>query len=115
MILIVGDTPAPKAKTSVPFKDAKCESRLNEWLGKLGLKRENCKIVNRTSDFFELAATLASKFGIPIIALGNNASRALGEKSHFKLPHPSGKNRQINNKSYISRQLAQCRLWLRHV
>jgi len=113
MILIVGDTPAPKAKTPVPFKGAKCEERLNEWLRKLNVKRENCKIVNRTSDFFGLAATLASKFGIPIIALGNNASKALGDIPHFKLPHPSGRNRVLNNKPYIARQLALCRMWLR--
>lgn len=115
MILIVGDTPAPKATTPIPFKDAKCEPRLNEWIRRLGYRRENCRLINRTSDGFEMAVVLAVNFGVPIVALGNNASKALHDMrvNHFKLPHPSGRNRQLNDKAFITDRIALCRIWLR--
>ena len=45
-----------------------------------------------------------------IIALGNIASEALTKigVKHFKLPHPSGLNRQINDKKYIKQVLREC-------
>lgn len=53
----------------------------------------------------------ASKF----VALGNTASDALSRlgKLHFKLPHPSPKNRKLNDKDGIQELLVQCKNYLR--
>ena len=44
-----------------------------------------------------------------IIALGNVASDTLNKIniSHFKMPHPSGLNRQLNNKEFMNDRLNQ--------
>jgi hypothetical protein len=45
-----------------------------------------------------------------VVALGNFPSRALDmiSISHFKLPHPSGLNRLLNNKQYELGELDAC-------
>ena len=42
-----------------------------------------------------------------IVALGNVASNALNKigLKHFKMPHPSGLNRQLNNKEFMNDRL----------
>ena len=50
---------------------------------------------------------------IKFIALGNKASEKLYDIPHFKLPHPSGRNRKINNRQYIDEQLRLCAEWLK--
>ena len=110
MVLFIGDRPAPNAKTPVPFKYAKCEKRLAEWIKALGVT--DYKLINSASDYFDLALVLAIQSGVPLVALGNNASKAIGRANHFKLPHPSGRNRQINDKEFISEKLSKCKLWL---
>ena len=49
-----------------------------------------------------------------IIALGKVASKALKKLNidHFCLPHPSGLNRQLNNKEYITKVLFDCNNWI---
>lgn len=49
------------------------------------------------------------------VALGNNASRVLEnmEIPHFKLPHPSPRNRMLNNKKLIASELKKCYLYLK--
>jgi uracil-DNA glycosylase len=112
MILFVGDRPAPKAKTDVPFKDAACAKRLKSWFETLELKEADYKIINSSSEYFFLAVLLANQRGALIVALGKNASDALSDVRHFRLPHPSGRNRQINNKKFIDNQLNKCKKWL---
>jgi|TARA_A100001388_G_C28769974_1_gene503210 hypothetical protein len=45
-----------------------------------------------------------------VIALGNVASEALSKigVEHFKLPHPSGLNRKLNDKKYVNKVLKEC-------
>jgi len=47
------------------------------------------------------------------VALGNNASRALYGIPHFKLPHPSPKNRKLNDKEFIASELQKCYSYLK--
>jgi len=46
-----------------------------------------------------------------VIALGNVASEALAKINidHFKLPHPSGLNRKLNDKVYVQKVLSECK------
>ncbi len=49
-----------------------------------------------------------------IICLGEVASKALMsiDIDHFKLPHPSPRNRVLNNKKYIADELNSCKQYL---
>lgn len=130
MTIFVGDKPSPKMKPGAkPFEGAACEQRLVGWILQL--------IPTRYFDFEYVAATdnievrlvkdydiinqsdykwpqLAEMWqnGSVMVALGNNASRALGKIPHFKLPHPSGLNRQINDAEFINNKLKECRKYI---
>ncbi len=112
MILIVGDGPSRLNKSKqVAFVGARSEKRLLEWLKYLSIN--DYRVIN--SHTKKLQKEIKNHAG-PIIALGTKAySRCL--KYHdlsvvFKLPHPSGLNRQVNDKSYIEHQLKTCKAWL---
>lgn len=110
MVLFVGDKPSRlNTDPNVAFKGARCESRLLEWLTILNIPYI---LVNRTDSDFYLMANLFYAVNCPIVTLGNNASKALGKASHFKLPHPSGRNRQINDKAFILAKLEECKKYL---
>lgn len=49
-----------------------------------------------------------------ILALGTKASDVLNLMGidHFRLPHPSGLNRKLNNKRYVEHTLSECREYL---
>lgn len=51
---------------------------------------------------------------IKVIALGGFASQVLHKLGveHFKLPHPSGRNRLLNDRNYEAEQLKLCREYL---
>jgi uracil-DNA glycosylase len=113
MIIFVGDKPSPKMKQGAkPFEGAACEKRLKEWIREL-IGDEEYIIVNK----FDRPRWVFSMWwgsGAKVIALGGEASKVLNRyrTSHFKLPHPSGRNRQINDKEFIKRQLEACKKWL---
>lgn len=54
--------------------------------------------------------------GWKVIALGLMASRRLdkNEIEHFKMEHPSGRNRKLNNKIYLDNRLKECYNWIRN-
>lgn len=111
MILIVGDKPSRFNKDPrIAFFGARCEPRLQGWLVKLGIAE--CKIINRTDEDFEYYREQARIHSWKVIALGVNASKALKGVGHFIMPHPSGLNRQINNKHFIDKRIAACRKYL---
>lgn len=49
------------------------------------------------------------------VALGNNASERLKSMRipHFKLPHPSPRNRRLNSRVYVDSQLKKCYLYMK--
>lgn len=108
MVLIIGDTPSKWTDPFIAFKGAKCETRLQQWISRILDDGETYLLINRVTEGFTEYLLLAEIQRVPIIALGNKASEALKAKPHFKLPHPSGLNRQINNKKFIDEKLAAC-------
>lgn len=111
MILFIGDKPSKSTDPDVPFKGAKCENRLKEWLSVLA-KGHMYYLINRVDvDANDLVA-LTTALGYPVIALGNNASKYLKSIPHFKMPHPSGRNRQLNNKTFISSKIKSCKKYI---
>jgi hypothetical protein len=119
MILFVGDKPSKRTDPNIPFKNALCEKRLKAWIASLGCKEGEYKIVNSVSEYIDTIVVLANHSNVPVVALGANASEALKAKhiNHYKLPHPSGLNRQINDQKFIVHKLQECKRWLteRHV
>ena len=98
-----------------PFEGAACEKRFKSWLKYLKLKNKwpEVLLINQSDWFYEDFSIWYYDCGYKkIIALGNNASKALKGLPHFKLPHPSGLNRQTNDKKFINQKLRECRKWL---
>lgn len=114
MILFVGDKPSKRMKQGAePFVGAACERRLQQWIHQLDVG--HYYIVNSVNPEHILTINLWIVLGAAIVALGNNASKALGQNAHFKLPHPSGRNRQINDKEFIEMRLLQCKEYITKV
>lgn len=110
MILFVGDKPSPRMKPgSGAFIGAVCEARLMEWIKKLDIKEF---IIMNQVDLVPEIWQVKNKL-YTVIALGNNASKALKNTEHFKLPHPSFRNRLLNDPNYIKQKLKECKEYLR--
>lgn len=94
--------------------------RLNVWIEELQIKKfgfmnaypnpGKCKVSDVNLDNLRRALYNARK----VVALGNFAAEALEKAGihHFKLPHPSPLNRQINDLVFINRKLAECLIYL---
>lgn len=115
MVLFVGDQPS-KHNTSpdVAFVGTRSFYTLCGWIKELGLTVNDCRLINRTDKHIDIEAKLQQIYGFPIVALGNNAAKALRrlKAPFFPLPHPSGLNRKLNDKEWLAKQLSQCKLWL---
>lgn len=129
-ILFVGDKPSEKMKSgALPFQGAHCEKRLNEWINYIVSLRLNdwlnyivslpiagVDIVNQWGNFEtqEELYQFCRKY-LKVIALGNNASKALTKAGveHFKMYHPSGLNRKLNNKKDVQKKLKECYEYIR--
>ncbi len=117
MVIFIGDKPSAKMRPDAkPFEGAACEARLKEWINELiGLSQYI--IYNQSELHFPYPHFFVPFFcKYPIIALGNNAAKFLqkNQGNYFKLPHPSGLNRQINDKEFITKKLKECKLWLKN-
>ena len=105
-VIIVGQNPS-NVENSGSIK------RLWKWTQSWGL--ENWTFINCSDD-------VGQKYTIDyerlkeastydrVIALGNVASDALKKVGvdHFKMPHPSGLNRQLNDKSFEESKVKEC-------
>jgi uracil-DNA glycosylase len=112
VVIFIGDRPSPRMKKNAePFEGAACEKRLKEWIRFLIESSLYYKVINQCDwTYHDFHVLLLQQH--KIVALGNNASKALGDIPHFKLPHPSGLNRQINNKAFVKKQLKLCKKWI---
>ncbi len=115
-ILVVGDAPSSlNVDRNVAFLGARCMPTLLSWLAELSLGDLDHKyLIN--SHTIKLREVIRKHDG-PIIALGNKAyARCIkfhDRKHVFKLPHPSGLNRQLNDKEYVAHQLRTCKAWMK--
>jgi hypothetical protein len=113
VILFAGDEPSSKSDPDVPFKDAACEGRVKSWINTIVQSETYC-LINRVDPDFNIVVSLAVLHDDPIVAFGNNASKALGPLPHYKMPHPSGRNRKINDKVFISVMLEECKKFVQN-
>lgn len=111
-VLLVGDAPSGlNLDPKVPFIGSKCWPRLQNWMESLECRADSI-IINQSDYTFPQLLSVITYHNIPVVALGNNASKALKDIPHFKLPHPSGLNRQINDKSFINQQLSAAKSYI---
>jgi len=68
----------------------------------------------RQEDLYRVAEVCNLAPNNKVIALGNKVSSALSKLGihHFKLPHPSGKNRSLNDKEFEKNIILKCEEYL---
>ena len=109
MIIVIGQEPN---KRYIRGKNGSI-ARLTRWLESIDVHRfsfTNLSISNGPE--IDRIVTEAQNYDT-IITLGKVADKALNNINleHFALPHPSGLNRQINNKEFINEQLRELRVY----
>lgn len=112
-VLLVGDKPSPRMKPlAKPFEGARCHGRVLEWIQILGINEP--KLYNRVDYALQHMIKIGAFKHIPVVAFGTNPSKFLTKYgiAHFKLPHPSGLNRQINDKAFIVSKLDECKKYI---
>ena len=117
-IIFVGDKPSSKnISQSVPFVGTQSYKVLLQWIWELDIDITNVMLVNKESiGLWFMAADDESRLHRHIyVALGNEAAKELDKYklSHFKLPHPSPKNRKLNDKQYVDSELQKCYKYLK--
>ena len=128
-VLFVGSNPSKKnADPSIPFKGTRSEDILKRWITDLNIFNyhfinvldeitENNRQLTR-KEIKNCIISLANKINSlkydKIVALGNTASEALKllKLTHFKMPHPSGRNRLLNSKKFVDKQIESCKVYL---
>jgi hypothetical protein len=114
--VFVGDRPSPKnTNPALAFHGTKSMDTLAGWLFWLGLRKNEVILINSHEPHLMDAILSHHYFGYKIIALGNNASSRLDamEIPHFKLPHPSGRNRKLNDTKFVDSELEKCKNYLK--
>lgn len=116
-VLVVGMNPS---KTKRGMKSPTLRN-LAEWQDRLGLKYV-CfhNVYGLPGNFSDKEVDLEDLYRITkgydrILALGSRVSKILDRAKikHFKLPHPSGLNRQLNDPKYVNWCLGKCYNYLK--
>lgn len=124
MVVFVGDKPSKKnADPRIPFVGTKSYSRLLDWIDRMGIDISCVALANK-DDFFIATQNMVAfetktmKYSLrkndKVVALGLAASKSLDSLGikHFALPHPSGLNRQINDKQFVDAKLKDCKKYI---
>ena len=136
MILFVASNPSRlNLDSNVPFKGSKSEKNFNEWAARispLGNHEVMNVLDNVTEDNRPLTKAEIEEgvFGIcerlkdggitKVVTLGKSAQLAIemsqsivGPIDYYALPHPSPRNRFLNNKEQVEAVLEECEKWVR--
>jgi len=113
-VVFVGDRPSRLNQNSdVAFVGTPSFTNLCKWIAKI----EPFRVAMVNTWTHDDAVNICKFYneGCKFVALGNNASKKLKDMKveHFKLPHPSPKNRLLNDKDYVDLQLARCARYIR--
>ena len=116
-VLVVGMNPSTRSSK----KSSPTLKKLNEWMtdccvhhySVINTSDETDPVMKNQIDRSRLKTF--SKSYDKVIALGNFASEVLNTISvpHFKLPHPSPRNRPLNDKSFEARVVNDCRNYVK--
>lgn len=109
MLLILGESASKKDPGGVLTPKSQSGRRLEEWLGVLDPQSDWYVMKYNVSDISK-GSLLRWKHNIDaILTLGVRAANHLyrWEIEHIRLPHPSGRNRIINDKEFVKRRLKE--------
>lgn len=125
MIIFVGDKPSKQnLDPDIPFVGTQSYKKLLSWIAKLDVDYNDSVICNvehlKIDSMGHMSVELNCMFfeidpeGDRFVALGNNAAKALRALSlpFFQLPHPSGLNRKLNDKTYVEYVLDECKEYI---
>lgn len=125
VILFVGSNPSNASTCDLAFHGSTKSSKLlTEWcthlpkdkmriyINVLNKKTEGNRPLKKSeikANLEQLTDRLNGINPTHIIALGKTASDALTllHRNHFAMPHPSGRNRKLNDKEYIEQKLKE--------
>ena len=118
-VLVIGQNPGNNPKTA-SYKNFTID-RLNKWCDELGISNygfanvvtHQGAVKKKDVDFDRLKDLVEGH--TKVLALGAFSSSCLSviNRSHFRLPHPSPLNRQMNDKEFIKKTLAECKEYLK--
>jgi hypothetical protein len=119
-VYFVGDKPSSKNKeSSVAFVGTKSYKKLLTWIYNLDLDLNHVYTCNKDDIADNFTVEVPGLFTEideedSVIALGEASSKRLDKigLKHFKMPHPSGLNRKLNNKEYELQMLKQCKEYI---
>lgn len=109
MVIFVGDKPSRlNENPMIPFIGTPSWKMLLKWIKKLEVSSYH--VANSFSPMDMVNVECHNRNGNLFVALGNEASERLDRVGiqHFKLPHPSPRNRKLNDKEFVDRQLKEC-------
>ena len=126
LVLFVGDKPSSKnTDPNMAFLGTKSGETLEKWIRHMNV--DWFRTINQVDAEFEDNVLDAVNNLYPVIALGNNAQAALINLMNknalvkfrsylfYTLPHPSGRNRKLNDKKYVEETLKECKNHIDHV
>lgn len=123
MVLFLAQNPKTEENLKFPLKGTRSGKTFELWLALLGdpegrvmnASQKLGKVSWKDYNSLEEMEEAIREFGFTkFVALGEYASglfERLGIR-HFKLPHPSGLSRKLNDKQEIIRQLNLCRVYI---
>ena len=118
MIIFVGDEPSKhNIDPKVPFVGTNSYKILLDWICRMNIDISQVYLCNRISEdlSFWYHQYKQNSRCIRFVCLGEKADNKLRLDEieiRFKLPHPSGLNRKLNDKEWLEEQLAACKEWL---
>jgi hypothetical protein len=109
-VIFVGDK--PKAKNKKAFQDAGCAEKLGRWASQIGALEVH--MTNRVLKRMPKEVLKLMKKEYKVVALGKAAEKALKKLKvpHYPMPHPSGRNRLLNDTEYEAFVVDDCKRWL---
>lgn len=114
-VLFVGDKPSAKnLDPELAFVGTLSHKTLMQWVGELDCSGDY-RVLNSHTNVLINDIFFTWVAGYEVVALGNNASSRLTKAgiTHFKLPHPSPKNRQLNKANFIKKELIKAKQYLK--
>lgn len=121
-ILFIGDKPSKKNKDpDVAFEGTRSGVVLDEWVRQIGIDPKRQHRINSDDDFrLRRALRYSTQRNVLIVSLGNVATKRVSkvvkeealELSIYPLPHPSPRNRKLNDPTFITNKLSDIKLLL---
>lgn len=119
-MIVVGMNPSNRPTKSKVYKNSTFD-RLNKWMDVLNVQHFSfINLLDHSKDNPTIKDVDFNSLGVTkeydkVIALGGLASTALNKigVDHFKLPHPSPRNRLLNDKTFEKKILKDCKEYLK--